>query len=221
MKVITLASRKGGTGKTTLAINLAALAALENRACVIDMDPQQSTLVWKRLREEQGLPKLPIGFCHPRSLAATLDLVRRQKTKWVFIDTPPNLAQPVIAGASCADLMVIPVRPDAQNLNAVMQTIVIARQLRKSYVVVLNEAPPVRNDVPSPLAQEARRQVFAAGMKALHAGRVWKHQITHRNALSYAFNKGHTVNERADYAEAFNELRHLWTALKRHMERQK
>ena len=57
MNVITLASRKGGAGKTTLTAHLAAFAHAQGRRClVIDADPQGSLALWHSLRTDHALP---------------------------------------------------------------------------------------------------------------------------------------------------------------------
>ena len=55
MNVITLASRKGGAGKTTLTAHLAAFAHTQGHRClVVDADPQGSLKLWHSLRADQG-----------------------------------------------------------------------------------------------------------------------------------------------------------------------
>jgi chromosome partitioning protein len=208
-KVITLASRKGGTGKTTLAINLATIANRSEHACVVDMDPQKSTEVWKRLRaQDETLPKLSIGSSRPSGLPQLLQELRRRNTRWVFIDTPPNLAALVEVAVEHADLVLIPTRPDAFNVEAITSTIVLARQYKKPYVVIINEAPPLRDGIASPMVKEARYQTSKAA--ELYSGRIWKRQITHRNAISYALNVGHALNDRQSYEGAYFEFEELW-----------
>jgi chromosome partitioning protein len=213
MKVITLASRKGGTGKTTLAINLAAIANRNERACVVDMDPQQSTQVWKRLRaQDETLPKLSTGSCRPAGLPKLLGELRSRNMRWVFIDTPPSLTAVVEVAIQHADLVLIPTRPDAFNLAAVTATIVLARQYAKPYVVVLNEAPSLRDGVASPMVKEARFQTSKAA--ELYAGRIWKSQLTHRNAIAYALNVGHALSDRPSYEAAYQEFERLWRQIR-------
>jgi chromosome partitioning protein len=183
MRVITLASRKGGTGKTTLAINLAAIANRNERACVIDMDPQQSTDVWKRLRaKDETLPTLSIGSCRPARLPQLLRELRNRNMRWVFIDTPPSLMPAVEIAIQHADL------------------------------VVLNEAPPLREGVASPMVKEARSRTSKAA--ELYAGRIWKHQLTHRNAIATALTVGHVLNDRQSYEAACLEFEALWRQLR-------
>jgi chromosome partitioning protein len=213
MKVITLASRKGGTGKTTLAINLAAIANRNERACVIDMDPQQSTKVWERLRDQdETLPKLSIGDCRPAGLPPLLRELRNRNVRWVFIDTPPSLMAAVEIAIQHADLVLIPTRPDAFNLAAIRATIMLAREYTKPYVVVLNEAPSLREGVASPMVKEARSQT--SKVAELYAGRIWKRQLTHRNAIATALYAGHALNDRQSYEAACLEFEALWRQLR-------
>jgi hypothetical protein len=111
-----------------------------------------------------------------------------------------------------ADLVLISTRPDAFNLAAVTATIVLARQYAKPYVVVLNEAPSLRDGVASPMVKEARFQTSKAA--ELYAGRIWKSQLTHRNAIAYALNVGHALTDRPSYEAAYQEFERLWRQIR-------
>ena len=85
-KIVTFANVKGGSGKSTLCINIAAmLVKLEQSVCVIDADPQQSTLDWIRNTKD---PVLSLVNCHEFS---HLDKICKLVYDFVLIDTQGSL----------------------------------------------------------------------------------------------------------------------------------
>jgi len=108
MNVITVASRKGGAGKTTLTAHLAGHAhALGRRCLVIDADPQGSLSLCNALREEQALPLLTAE----RGIERALALAAVENYDYVFIDTAPTLWVMVQTAIRAATLVVVPARP--------------------------------------------------------------------------------------------------------------
>src|SRR2546423_15586017 len=88
MNVITLASRKGGAGKSTLTAQLAAQAyACGKRVTVIDADPQGSLSLWHALRKD-GLPKL---VTPERGLDRALAFAMIEGADYVFIAPAPTM----------------------------------------------------------------------------------------------------------------------------------
>src|SRR5579862_9167849 len=96
MEVIVFASRKGGSGKSTLTAHLAAHAHKPSRPCLlIDADPQGSLTLWHRLRVAEGAADdLPIRSMH-RGIADAVKDAKRDGVEWVFIDTAPNMSASV------------------------------------------------------------------------------------------------------------------------------
>ena len=89
MGIIALLNQKGGVGKTTLSLHLAAaLSGGSLRVLLIDADPQHSSLDWVAQRETSapfdviGLPK-PVIHRQIPTLGANYD--------WIVIDGPPRV----------------------------------------------------------------------------------------------------------------------------------
>jgi chromosome partitioning protein len=129
MVVITVASRKGGSGKSTLTANLAAFAdKASRRRLLIDADPQGSLSLWHGLRKS-GEPPLRTAV---RGVENLVGAARQAGFEWVFIDTPPQMSGIVIDAVRAATLVVIPARPSVFDLDAVKETIAYARERRSS-----------------------------------------------------------------------------------------
>jgi chromosome partitioning protein len=156
MNVIVFASRKGGTGKSTLAAHLAAHVHKSTKPCLlIDADPQGSLTLWHKLR---GTNEPPIKTA-VNSVAGIVAAAKRDGIEWVFIDTPPNMSAVVEDAIRNATMAIIPARPGVFDVNAVQETIQSCRAARKPYAVVLNGAPARRDDVESPIVTIARESL--------------------------------------------------------------
>jgi chromosome partitioning protein len=206
MNVIVFASRKGGSGKSTLTAHLAAQAQKSSRRCLlIDADPQGSLTLWHRLRGT-GEPALKSGA---RAIGETVKAAKREGYEWVFIDTPPNQSQVVHDAIRAATLVVIPARATVFDLMAVQETIALARELHTPYAVVINSAPARRDDMDSPIVAQAR-----AGLQQFKVP-VWAGQITNRTGLAMALATGEGVKEFAPESLGADEIGRLWTAIEK------
>ena len=78
--VITVAQQKGGSGKTTLATNLATALASSRRVAILDIDPQRSLQRWNALRLARTPPPAAVTFSDLSGwrLAGELDRLRRE-----------------------------------------------------------------------------------------------------------------------------------------------
>jgi chromosome partitioning protein len=206
MNVLVFASRKGGSGKSTLAAHLAAHVARPSRpTLLIDADPQGSLSLWHDIRGAEN-PALKRGS---RNMAETLKAAQKEGYEWAFIDTPPNKSAAVAEAIRLATLVVIPARPGLFDLDAVHDTIALCRELRKPYAVVINGAPPKRQDVEVAAVSEAREDLNAREVP------VWSGQITHRADFSLALNTGESAKEYDRECAAAAEMAQLWTAIDR------
>lgn len=132
-------ARKGGAGKSTLAVALAVQHELAGgRAVVVDLDPQGSATAWAALREADG----PVVVAaQARRLQPVLDAARRGGADLVVIDTAPALADAALAAARAADLALIPCRPALADLAAILGSLDVCRDAGVPAHVVLNAAP--------------------------------------------------------------------------------
>lgn len=206
MNVVVFASRKGGSGKSTLAAHLAAHAHKPSRPfLLIDADPQGSLTLWRHLRKRDDLPLKTAQ----RGIADIVKAAKRDGTEWVFIDTAPNMSASVTEAIRAATLVIIPCRPGLFDLEAIKDTVEYAREARKPYAVVINAAPPRRQDVEAPAVAHARKT-----LAELHIP-VWGGQITQRAAFSLALEEGEGAKEYDADSYAAAEIGRLWAAIEK------
>ena len=141
MLVYSLISQKGGAGKSTLARQLAVVAGIGGASILIDRDPQEtSTKWWQRRQGLQPAPDRPdLLNLDGADLTTATNALRKQQGA-VFVDTRPAVAEPEAEAARVADLVIVPVRPSPDDLEAVGETLKILRRLKKRAVLVVNAA---------------------------------------------------------------------------------
>jgi chromosome partitioning protein len=206
MDVLAFAARKGGSGKSTLAAHLASHVHRPERPCLlIDDDPQGSLSLWN---EQRGKSALPLKIVK-RDVAHIVRKAKQNDIEWVFIDTPPNNSISVLEAIEAATLVIIPCRPGLFDLEAVQDTIALARRAHTPYAVVFNAAPPKREGVESPAVTLARRYLAQFEVP------VWGGQISHRASLSLALTEGETVKAYDADPCAAAELGGLWSAIEK------
>jgi chromosome partitioning protein len=142
--VITIAQRKGGAGKTTLAAQLAVTWAQSGaRVAVLDIDPQGSLAAWVELRRAR-LGANAVGFDFAalpgwRAGAWIEDQTRRADL--IVIDNPPHAETEAQIAVRAAGLVIIPVQPSPLDLWATEATLKMVRDERRRALVVLNRVP--------------------------------------------------------------------------------
>lgn len=134
MQTIVIASQKGGSGKTTLTRNLA--VALGDDVALIDTDPQGSLTSWYNRRAAET----PVLVGTDNGLPATLDALREAGIKMVLIDTPPSAHAFIADVIAQADLVIVPVRPTPDDLDAVGPTLDMIEAAGRNFVFVMSQA---------------------------------------------------------------------------------
>jgi len=209
MHTILMAARKGGVGKTTLAVHFAVMAERPARpALIVDGDPQGSAAVWyeQRSAERPLLAKATIG-----ELPGILDDARVSGIHTVIVDSAPHDLAGIVLAMRSADLVVIPTRPGILDLAAVAGTIDMARASGVPFVCVLNHAPAGRDGEEPAIVTEARTVLKRLGAPVLRP------YVAQRAALAHALVSGQSINEFEPHGKAAGEMIAAWQAIERTM----
>lgn len=201
MKVLALLAWKGGVGKSTLTVNLAA-AAIENghRVGIIDLDPQSSLSEWSDRREaEQPF----VSDAKPRAVPGIVEAGRSLGLDVMLIDTPPNATDEVEAALAVADAVVIPTGVALFDLKAVTRTVRAATQANKPTSVVLNRVGN-RSDRE---AARIRRELNGIGMPIL------REVIHDLKAFPRAADLGLAASEHEPDGKAASDVRAVWKVI--------
>src|SRR5919202_5256661 len=139
-RVVSLVTQKGGSGKTTLCLNLAVAAEEAGVRClIVDLDPQGTAEAWYQDREAAA-PRLVRG--EAADLARALAVARGQGFGLVLIDTPGRDEPAVAAAVRASDFCLVPCRPTPADMKAQPTTAATVRRLGKPMAFVLTQTPP-------------------------------------------------------------------------------
>ena len=198
MQVVALLSKKGGAGKTTLALALAVAAQQSARdTVVVDLDPQASAAKWVDRRGDR--PPVVISAQAAR-LSQVLTAAENGGADLVVLDTPPRADNVALAAAQAADLVLVPCRAsvlDLETANTTAQLVQVAGN--PPLAVVLNGVP-----WRGPKAAQAREALTDAGLSVCPVA------IGYRVAHEHAATVGETAREFDPRGKAAAEVRHVY-----------
>jgi len=201
MKTIAVVGRKGGSGKTTVATHLAIGLHLRGyRTVLADSDPQKSSIAL--LKERQGPGPGFMATSGPKLFALQVAAARGGADVLV-IDTPAVLEDAVSHAVVLANLSILVVRPTFLDIEATQRTSEIVRSLRKPGLVVLNQAPPPRDNVQAPAVRRAIEALQLLRLPLLPA------VIHSRAPYQWGLESGRSVEELDPQSLAAREMRAL------------
>lgn len=206
-KIIAVCNQKGGSGKTTLSMQLAGtLARRKNKVMVVDADPQGTATRWAASADDENpFPASVVG------LSAASEKVHREVKKFVgdydfiIIDCPPAADSPAPQSALLiADLALVPIVPSPLDLWAsvgIRQVIESVSNINETLIarLVVNQCQPNTN-----MAKEVLEVLPEFGIP------VCKNYLRQRTAYRQSAVFGQTVQDFGSKAkDAIREIENL------------
>jgi chromosome partitioning protein len=197
--ILVVGSNKGGSGKTTLATNLAvALSQRLIKVCLVDADPQGSTLYWSGVRDRANPPS--IGTMLRRGNLIDPLRVLDQQHQVVIVDVPGRNSLELISAITVADVLIAPhacSQLDLETLQELDEQVQHVRQLNPKLRVLIYHALATTN----PTIRKREREDFrnyVTAFKGFELARSIGHQrLVYRECISNGTGVLETTNSHA------------------------
>lgn len=199
-KIITVAQQKGGSGKTTLAVNLAVcLHRRGHSVALIDTDPQGSMGRWFMERMQARGEDEALEFSTSSAWGASYESEKLKKRfDYVIVDTPPKIDSDLRPALRIADLVLVPVATSHVDLWATEGVLDLAGREKAPVLVILNRVRP-----------NTRLSVDVAEKAAELGAMVGQTQVSNRVGYAETLGLGFGVVERSRSGPARDEMEAL------------
>jgi chromosome partitioning protein len=207
-KVLAIIAQKGGTGKSTIAVHLAAYAKTKKlHPVILDLDPQGSAHEWNQGRsdDDKQSPKLDTTKAEADKLPRLLAACEENGVDLVIIDTAPHSNADAAQSAKVADFVLMPLRPNLFDLKTAQDTAEIAKLTKTPAAVIISQAPR------GSMTEKARAKLEREGLEVLPV------VIHHRAAYSHALLTSSAVHEYEPKSKAALEIAELFVCIKKRL----
>lgn len=191
--MVVIGNEKGGAGKTSIAVSIAAAWARRGRRIMlVDADPQQAAAAWLEAQEA-----VQVSTHVGAGLEELLPQIARRFDA-VIVDCPPGLPEALRGALRVADLLIVPVSPSPADIRSVQPTLDLARELGKRSLRVrfaLNRV--LAGTVLGRTAREALKQYDIP---------IYRVAITQRVALQEAIAEGRPIFDYEEHGKAAKEM---------------
>jgi chromosome partitioning protein len=185
-----LVHTKGGVGKTTTVMFLAAAAVQRGVPVrVVDADPQGSASSWADRAAHRGTP---LPFDVVPGTAASVRTLSSERGELILVDTPPGTATAIDAAIDAADLVIIPTGPRAADIDRVWPTLDITQHRPTTILLTLVDMRKVE-------AVEMPRSLARTNAPMLRS------MVRDLTGIERAFGRG-IPRFLGDYSKVFDEL---------------
>lgn len=207
--IISFLNQKGGVGKTTLSVNVAAYLAEQGRkVLLIDADKQGSATTWASLREESGFQVVSMA----RENLARDVLKMAGDYEFTIIDGPPHAEGIARACIVASDFVALPIEPSGLStwasdltVRQISEAQTFKENLKCGFVV----SRKIGNTV---IGREIRAMAAEAGIPILIT------DIEQRVAFAESLTMGKTVFEWSAGSAAAKEIENLTKEIVAHVE---
>ena len=199
--IISVVNQKGGVGKTTVAINLAAMLRRKNfNLVLVDADPQGSATQWHDVEENQAVEVIH----HPDPISKTDVETLLQTFDHVVIDAPPAIGDITRSVLTISDLAIVPLSPSPLDIWSCWGTLEMITEVQrdnpdlKAQLLISRKIPGTR------VGREARdaMEVFDTD--------IFEAELCQRVAYVDSMTSGVSVMQYAPGSKAMLEIESLF-----------